>query len=118
MEDLNYYNDKKNTGNSNQLIEDSTQNHSDTTTVGEPDQTSRGNGNLSPLLRELNQKTSLLRKELKIKGQIGEAHQRDKWTYVSLIQRLLQFLESYFEEKSATDSCGTLTSMIQLPEES
>ena len=56
MEDLNYYIDKKNTGNSNQLIEDSTQNHSDTTTVGEPDQTSRGNGNLSPLLRELNQK--------------------------------------------------------------
>ena len=50
----------------------------DTTTVGEQDQTSRGNGNLPPLLRELNQRTSLLRKESKIKGQIGEAQQKDK----------------------------------------
>ena len=34
------------------------------------------------------------------------------------LQRLLQFLESHFEEKGATDLCGKLTSMIQLPEES
>ena len=34
------------------------------------------------------------------------------------LQRLLQFLESNFEEKSATDLCGKLTSMIQLTEES
>ena len=34
------------------------------------------------------------------------------------LQRLLQFLESHFEETSATDLWGTLTSMIQLPEES
>ena len=34
------------------------------------------------------------------------------------LQRLLQFLESNFEEKSATDLCGMLTSMIQLTEES
>ena len=103
---------------------------------------------------------ALLRKELKIQGHIGEAHQRDKLTYVSLIhqineaqeagydeseivnsviramspsltlrnvlettsnlslQRLLQFLESHFEETSATDLWGTLTSMIQLLEES
>ena len=102
----------------------------------------------------------MLRKELKIQGHIGEAHQRDKLTYVSLIhqideaqeagydeseivnsviramspsltlrnvlettsnlslQRLLQFLESHFEEMSATDLWGTLTSMIQLLEES
>ena len=159
LEDLNYYNDETNTGNSNQPKEDSTQKHGDTATVGGHNQTSRGNGNLSPLLPELNQRTSLLRKELKIKGQIGEAHQKDKLTYVSLIhqineaqeagydeseivnsviramspsltlrnvlettsnlslQRLLQFLESHFEEKSATDLCGKLTSMIQLPEE-
>ena len=34
------------------------------------------------------------------------------------LQRLLQFLESNFEEKSAADLCGKLTSMIQLTEES
>ena len=68
LEDLNYYNDDTTTGNSNQ---DSTQKHGDTITVGEHDQTSIGNGNLSSLLRELNQRTSLLRKELKIKCQIG-----------------------------------------------
>ena len=115
---------------------------------------------MSPLLREVNQRTSLLCKELKIKGQIGEEHQRDKLTYVSLIhqineaqevgydeseivnsviramsprltllnvlettpnlslQRLLQFLEFHFEEKSATDLKGKLNSMIQLPGES
>ena len=158
LEDLNYYNDETNTWDSNQLKEDSTQKHGDIATVGERNQTSKGNGNFSPLLRELNQRTKLLRKELKIKVQIGEAHQKDKLTYVSLIhqineaqeagydeseiinsviramspsltlrnvlettsnlslQRLLQFLESHFEEKSATDLCGKLTSMIQLPE--
>ena len=115
---------------------------------------------MSPFLGEVNQRTSLLCKELKIKGQIGEEHQTDKLTNVSLIhqineaqevgydeseivnsviramsprltlrnvlettsnfslQRLLQFLESHFEEKSATDLSGKLTSMIQLPEES
>ena len=45
MEDLNYYNDVTNTGNGNQK-EDSTHSHGDTTTVGEHDQTSRGNGNI------------------------------------------------------------------------
>ena len=34
------------------------------------------------------------------------------------LQRLLQFLESNFEEKSAADLCGKLTSMIQLTKES
>ena len=77
-QDLNCYNDDTTTGNSNQPKDDSTQKHGDTTTVGKHDQTSRGNGNLSPRLRELNQRASLLRKELKIQGQIGEAHQRDK----------------------------------------
>ena len=33
------------------------------------------------------------------------------------LQRLLQFLESHLEEKSATDLSGKLTSMIQVPEE-
>ena len=34
------------------------------------------------------------------------------------LQRLKQFLEAHFDEKNATDLCGKLTSMIQLPEES
>ena len=34
------------------------------------------------------------------------------------LQRLHQFLQSHFEEKSLTDLCGKLTSIIQLPEES
>ena len=34
------------------------------------------------------------------------------------LQRLLQFLESHFGEKGATDLCGKLTLMIQLQEES
>ena len=34
------------------------------------------------------------------------------------LQRLHQFLQSHFEEKSFTDLCGKLTSIIQLPEES
>ena len=67
-----------------QLKEDSTQNRGGTTTVGEHDQINRGNGNLPPLLRKLNLKTSLLCKELKIKGQIGDAHRKDKLTYVRL----------------------------------
>ena len=56
MDDLNYYNNETNTGNSIQPKEDSTQKHGDTTTVGEHDQTSRSRGNLSSLLRELNQR--------------------------------------------------------------
>ena len=73
-EDLNYYNDDTNTRNTNQLKKDDTENHGDTT-VSEHDQTSRSNANLSPLLYEMNQRTSLLREELKIKVQIGKAHQ-------------------------------------------
>ena len=34
------------------------------------------------------------------------------------LRPLLQYLEYHFEEKSAADLCGKLTSMIQLPEES
>ena len=44
-----------------------------------------GQGNyFSPILREPNLRTSLLRK---IKGQIGEANQKDKLTYVSLMHQ-------------------------------
>ena len=71
LEDLNYYNDDTTTGNNNQPKEDSTQKHGDTKTVSEHDQTSRGNGNLLSLIREMNQRTCLLRKKLKVKFQIG-----------------------------------------------
>ena len=67
MEDLNYYNDDTATRTSNQPKEDSTQKHGDTTTVGEHDQTNWANGNLSPLLREPNQRISLPYKELKLR---------------------------------------------------
>ena len=52
--DLNYYNNETNTGNSNQPKEESTKKNGDTTTVDEYDQASRGNVNLSLLLRKLN----------------------------------------------------------------
>lgn len=41
-----------------------------------------------------------------------------KTTSILSHRRLLQYLESHFEEKSAADLCGKLTPMIQLPEES
>ena len=109
LEDVNYYNDDATTGNNNQPKEDSTQKHGhgDTTAVGEHDQTTRGNGNLSPLLHELNQRTSLLRKELKIKGQIGEAHQRDKLTYVSLIHQINETQEAGY------DGCEIVNTVIR-----
>ena len=92
------------TGNSNQPKEDSTQKHGDNATVSEHDQTSRGNGNLSPLLVELNQRTRLLRKELKIKGQIAEAHQRDKLTYVSLIHQINEVQEACYDDSEIVNS--------------
>ena len=93
-----------NTGNSDQLKEDSTQNRGGTTTVGKHDQTSRGNGNLPPSLLELNQKTSLLCKELKIKRQIGDAHQKDKLTYVSLIHQIKEVQEADPNESEIVNS--------------
>ena len=104
LEYLNYYKDDTTTGNSNQPKEDSTQKHGDTTTVGEHDQTSRGNGKLSPLTYEPNQRTILLRKELKSKGQIGEAHQRDKLTYVSLIHQISEPQEAGYNESEIVNS--------------
>ena len=92
------------TGNSNQPKEDSTQKHGDNATVSKHDQTSRGNGNLSPLLVELNQRTRLLRKELKIKGQIAEAHQRDKLTYVSLIHQINEVQEACYDDSEIVNS--------------
>ena len=101
MKDLNYHNDDTNTWNSIQPKNDSTQNHSDTTD-GELDQTSGGNKNLSPPLREMNQRTSLLFKVLKIKSQIGEIHQKDKLTYISSIHQINEIIISVIRAMSSS----------------
>ena len=111
MEDLIYFDDTT-TGNSNQTKEDSTQKHGDTTTVSEHDQTSRGNSKLSPLLRELNLRTSLLRKELKIMGLSGEVHQRDKLTYVSLVHQINEAQEAGYDESEIINSVFRAISLV------
>ena len=47
-----------------------------------------GQDNFSPIVREGNLTTGLLRKELKIKGQIGEANEKDKLMYVSFMHQI------------------------------
>ena len=49
-------------------------------------------------------RTSLLRKELKITSQIGEANQRDKLTYVSLIHQTDEAQEAGYEESEIVSS--------------
>ena len=68
------------------------------------DQISRGNGNLSPLLHELNQRTSLLCKELKIKGKISDTHPRDKLTYVSLIHQINEAQKAGHDQSEMVNS--------------
>ena len=67
------------------------------------DNDGQGN-NFSPTLRELNLRTSLLRKELKIKGQIGDANQKDKLTYVSLMHQIDEAQEAGYEESEIVSS--------------
>ena len=103
---------------------------------------------------------SVLRKELKIRGQIGEPKAKDKLSYVSLMHQineaqgngykdseiisavvrsmtpglslrcvletksdldlktLHQFLEAHYSEKSATELCNQLSSLVQATDES
>ena len=68
------------------------------------DQTSRGNGNLSPLLHELNQRISLLCKELKIKGKISDTHPRHKLTYVSLIHQINEAQKAGHDQSEMVNS--------------
>ena len=67
------------------------------------DNDGQGN-NFSLILREPNLRTSLLRKELKIKGQIGEANQKDKLTYVSLMHQIDEAQEAGYEESETVNS--------------
>ena len=65
-------------------------NADETTDVTQQPIQAHGEGNLrSDLLREFGM-LSPLRKELKIRGQIGEAGQKDKLTYVSLMHQIKQ----------------------------
>lgn len=59
-----------------------------------------------PFLRELGilKKTSLLRKELRIKGQIGEAGQKDKLTYVSLMHQIAEAQAAGYDEDDIVNS--------------
>ena len=52
----------------------------------------------------MNLRTSLLRKELKIKGQIGEANQKDKLTNVSLMHQIDEAQEAGYEESETVNS--------------
>ena len=65
-------------------------NADETTDVTQQPIQSNGEGNLrSDLLRNFGMLSSL-KKELKIRGQIGEAGQKDKLTYVSLVHQIKQ----------------------------
>ena len=100
IEDLKFYNgdhetaqgDQKEDGKKNAIGADNN-----------ADNDGQGN-NFSPILRELNLRTSLLRKELKIKGQIGEANQKDKLTYVSLMHQIDEAQETGYEESEIVSS--------------
>ena len=67
------------------------------------DNDGQGN-NFWPILRELNLRTSLLRKELKIKDQIGEVNQNDKLTYVSLMHQIDEAKQTWYGESEIVSS--------------
>ena len=67
------------------------------------DNVGKGN-NFSPILRELNLRTSLAKKELKIKDQIGEANQKDKLTYVNLMHQVDEAQEASYKESEIVSS--------------
>ena len=106
LEDLNFYNDETNTGSSNQPKKDSTQKH--VSLIHQINEAQEAGYDESEIVNSVIRAMSpslTLRNVLETTSNLS-------------LQRLLQFLESHFEEKSATDLCGKLTSMILLPEES
>ena len=46
----------------------------------------------------------MLRKELKIKGQIGEENQKDKPTYVSLMHQIDEAKEAVYEQSETVSN--------------
>ena len=67
--------------------------------------------NFLPILRELNLRTSLLRKKLKVKVQIGEAYQKDKLIYASLMHQIDEAQEAGYEVSEIVGS--VIRAMIQ-----
>ena len=100
IEDLKFYNgdhetvqaDQKKDGKENAIGPDSN-----------ADNDGQGN-NFSPILRELSLRSSLLKKELKVKGQISEANQKDKLTYVSLMHQIEEAQEAGYEQSEIVNS--------------
>ena len=100
IEDLKFYN-----GNHETTQADQKENGKKNATGADSNADNDGQGNnFSPILRELNLRTSLLSKELKIKGQIGEANQKDKLTYVSLMHPIDEAQEAGYEESEIVSS--------------
>ena len=83
IEDLEFYN-----GDHETVQADQKEDKKKKTIVANSNAGNDGQGNnFSHILRKLKLRTSLLREELKIKGQIGEADQKDRLTYVSLMHQ-------------------------------
>ena len=98
IEDLKFYNGDHETAQADQK-EDGKK----TATGADSNTDNDGQGNnFSPTLRDLNLGTSLLGKELKIKGQIGEANQ--KLAYVSLMHQIDEAQETEYEESKIVSS--------------
>ena len=100
IEDLNFYNGDHETAQADQKEDGKRK------AVGadsNADNDGQGN-NFSPILRELNLRISLLRKELKIKGQIGNANKKDKLTYVSIKHHTDEAQEAGYEESEIVSS--------------
>ena len=108
IEDLKLYNgyhetaqaDQKEDGKKNAIVADSNADND-------------SQGNFSPILREGNLRTGLLRKKLKIKSQIGEANQKDKLMYVSLMHQIDEAQEAGYEESEIVSS--VIRAMIPSP---
>ena len=100
IEDLEFYN-----GNHETVQADQTKDGKKNAIGPDSNADNDGQGhNFSPILRELNLRTSLLRKELKIKGQIGEANEKDKLTYVSLMHQIEEPQEAGHEQSEIVSS--------------
>ena len=101
IEDLKFYNVDHETAQADQK-----ENGKKTASGADSNTDDNGHGNnFSRILRELNLRTSLLRKELKkIKSQIGEANQKDKLTYVSLMHQIDEAQEAGYEKSENVSS--------------
>ena len=77
--------------------------------VADDDQGGKGKLNI---LRELGvlKKTSLLRKEFRVKGSIGEAGQKEKLTYVSLMHQINEAKAAEYDQDEIVN--GVIRAMV------